>query len=103
MWRLDPPPRLEKSHPLFPSNPATKVEVLSNPHFLKIWLEAQPPSRKGGGGVHSMGGKPLTIFAKSFDRVPNSIFNLIQKLLAKNLCKSSGMIHEVRTQNFPKN
>ena len=43
------PPR--KIHPLFPSNPPLKVEVLSSlPHFLKIWLEAQPaPLQKGGG------------------------------------------------------
>ena len=34
---------LEKSHPLSPSNPPLKVEVLSSTHFLKIWLEAQPP------------------------------------------------------------
>ena len=37
-----PPPK--KSHPLFPSNPPLKVDVLSSPFFLKIWL--------GGGGVH---------------------------------------------------
>ena len=35
-----PPPK--KSHPLFPSNPPLKVDVLSSPFFLKIWL--------GGGG-----------------------------------------------------
>ena len=48
----------EKSHPLFPSNPPLKVEVLSSsPPFwklgLKIWLEVQPPSpppaERGGG------------------------------------------------------
>ena len=38
----------EKSHPLFPSNPPLKVEVLPSPPFLKIWLEAQaPPLMKG--------------------------------------------------------
>ena len=42
---------LKKVTDLFPSNPPLKVEVLSSPSFLKIWLEAQPPSRKGGGGV----------------------------------------------------
>ena len=44
----------EKSHPLFPSNPPLKAEVLSSPPFLKTWLEAQPPSplQKGGGGAH---------------------------------------------------
>ena len=59
MWQLHPP---EKSHPLFPSNPPLKVEILSSPppSFLKIWLEAQPPPppphpcRKGGEGVHTM-------------------------------------------------
>ena len=42
----------EKSHPLFPKNPL-KIEILSS-HlpFLKIWLEAQPPSRNGGGDAH---------------------------------------------------
>ena len=40
-----PPPK--KSHPLFPSNPPLKVDVLSSPFFLKIWL--------GGGG-----GGPIT-------------------------------------------
>ena len=43
----------EKSCPLLPSNPPLKVEFLSSPPFLKIWLEAQPlpppsPCRKGG-------------------------------------------------------
>ena len=37
-----PPPK--KSHPLFPSNLPLKVDVLSSPFFLKIWL--------GGGGAH---------------------------------------------------
>ena len=46
-----PPPR-EKSHPPLSQQPPLKVEVLSNPPFLKIWLEAQPPlqKKKGGGG-----------------------------------------------------
>ena len=49
-------PLWKKSPPLFPSKPRLKVEVLSSPHFLKIWLEAQPPPpspflQKGGGGV----------------------------------------------------
>ena len=51
-----PPPPPEKSHPLFPSNPSLKVEVLSSPPFLKIWLEAQtPPPRQPlseRGGAH---------------------------------------------------
>ena len=34
---------LKKVTPLFLSNPPLKVEVLSSPPFLKIWLEAQPP------------------------------------------------------------
>ena len=52
-------PPTEKSHPLFPSNPPIKVEVLlslppSPPHFLKIWLEAQhpPPPPEERGGAH---------------------------------------------------
>ena len=31
--------------------PPLKVEVLSSPQFLKIWLEAQPPLQKGVGRV----------------------------------------------------
>ena len=44
----------EKSHPLIPSNPPLKVEVLLSPCFFLIWLEAQPPTpcRKGGWGEH---------------------------------------------------
>ena len=34
----------EKSHPLFPSNPHLKSEVLSSLPFLKLWLEAQLPA-----------------------------------------------------------
>ena len=36
-------PILEKSQPLFPSNPPLKVEVLSSPPppFLKIWFKVQ--------------------------------------------------------------
>ena len=59
--KLQPPSPLEKSHPLFPSNPPLKVEVLSSPPlFLKIWFEVQPlPSQQKGrgglcGGVHAM-------------------------------------------------
>ena len=33
----------KKFSPLFPSNPPLKVEVLSSPLFLKIWLEVQSP------------------------------------------------------------
>ena len=43
---------LKKSHPLFPSNPLLKVEVLSSLPFLKIWLEVQtphPPAERGRG------------------------------------------------------
>ena len=54
-----PPLKKEKSHPLFPSNPPLKDEVLSKPPFLKIWPEVQPspppPAERGeGGGVHTM-------------------------------------------------
>ena len=51
-----PPLKKEKSHPLFPSNPPLKDEVLSKPPFLKIWLEVQPstphppPAERGEGG-----------------------------------------------------
>ena len=38
----------KKFSPLFPSNPPLKVEVLSSPLFLKIWLEVQPHGRKVG-------------------------------------------------------
>ena len=42
IWQLQPPSP-EKSHPLVPSNPPLKIEVLSSrPPFFKIWLEAQP-------------------------------------------------------------
>ena len=45
----------EKNYPLFPSNLPLKVEVLSSPFFLKVWLEAQPPPPlQKGGGVHTM-------------------------------------------------
>ena len=43
---------LKKVTPLFPSNSLLKVEVLSSPTFLKIWLEAQPPSPAKRRGVH---------------------------------------------------
>ena len=45
---------LKKVTDLFPSNPPLKVEVLSSPSFLKIWLEVQPlpPAEKGGGCAH---------------------------------------------------
>ena len=33
--------------PFFPSNPPLEVEVLSSLSFLKIWLDAQCPHRKG--------------------------------------------------------
>ena len=49
-----PPLKKEKSHPLFPSNPPLKDEVLSKPPFLKIWPEVQPstppPAERGEGG-----------------------------------------------------
>ena len=47
---------MKKVTHLFLPNPPLKVEVLSSPHFLKIWLEAQrplphpTPLQKGGGG-----------------------------------------------------
>ena len=44
-----PPPSLEKSCSPLSQQPPLKVEVLSSPPFLKIWLETQPPCRKGGG------------------------------------------------------
>ena len=51
MWKLQPPP--EKSHPLFPSNPPLKVEVLSSPPpLLEIWLETQPPPPAERAGAH---------------------------------------------------
>ena len=56
VWKLQP--LLKKVTPLFPSNPPLKVEVLSSIPFLKIWLEAQPPTtppppaENGKGGSH---------------------------------------------------
>ena len=48
------PPPLKKVTLFFPSNPPLKVEALSSPPFLKIWLEAQPPRPpvERGGGAH---------------------------------------------------
>ena len=48
MWQLQPPPP-EKSHPLFPSNPALKGKVLSSPppHFWKSSLQ-----NEGGGAQY---------------------------------------------------
>ena len=48
--KLQPPSLMKEVNPLFPSNPPLKIEILSSPcaPFLKIWLEAQPPSRNGG-------------------------------------------------------
>ena len=43
-----------KSHPLFPSNPRLKIEILSSPPFYKFgWrlIPLPPPSRKEG--VHT--------------------------------------------------
>ena len=50
--KIATPPPLKKSPLSFPATPL-KGEVLSSPHFLKIWLEAQPPLQKevGGGGT----------------------------------------------------
>ena len=56
MRKLQPPPP-EKSHPPLSQRPPLKVEVLSSPPFLKIWLEAQPPppplDRKDGGAHYA--------------------------------------------------
>ena len=42
---------MKKVTPLFPSNLPLKVQVLSSPSFLKIWLEVQlllpPPAESG--------------------------------------------------------
>ena len=45
---------LKLQPPIFLSNHPLKVEVLSSPSFLKIWLEVQPlpPAEKGGGCAH---------------------------------------------------
>ena len=50
-------PSTEKSTLLFPSNSALEFDVMWNPSFLKILLQAQPPYKKqsgggGGGGTH---------------------------------------------------
>ena len=53
MSKLQPPP--EKSHPPLSQQPPLKVEVLSSPSFLKIWLEVQPsPPQQKGEGVHTI-------------------------------------------------
>ena len=54
MWKLQPPPSPKKGDPIFPSNPLLKVEVLSSPPFMKMWLEAQPPPCRNGWGLHTM-------------------------------------------------
>ena len=47
---------LEKSHPLFPSNPPLKTEILSSPHFFENLVGASPsppppsPLQQKGGG-----------------------------------------------------
>ena len=53
----------EKNYPLFPSNLPLKVEVLSSPFFLKVWLEAQPPPpmQKGGRGAHYVNHNPALL------------------------------------------
>ena len=52
-WKLHTPlpsPPSEKSHPSLPQQLPLKVEVLSNPTFLNIWLEVQPsPAERGWG------------------------------------------------------
>ena len=60
---LAAPPK--KSHLLFPSNLPLKVEVLSSPPFLKIWLEVQPPlppPQQKGEGLHTI--VPYGLWAK---------------------------------------
>ena len=47
-----PPSSPEKSHLPLSQQPPLKVEVLSSPPFLKIWLEAQSPQQKGRRGAH---------------------------------------------------
>ena len=45
-------PHLKKSHLPLSQQPPSKTLVLSNTPFLKIWLEAQPPSPAERGGTH---------------------------------------------------
>ena len=53
MWKLQPP---EKSHLLLSQQLPLKIEVLSSPPFLKIWLEVQPSplalQKEGAVGAH---------------------------------------------------
>ena len=46
-------PPEKKVTPYFPATSPLKVEVLSSPPFLKIWLEVQPPkaAARGSGGA----------------------------------------------------
>ena len=57
-------PSRKKSPPLS-QQPPLKVEVLSSPPFLKIWLEVQPPlppPQQKGEGLHTI--VPYGLWAK---------------------------------------
>ena len=76
---------LEKSHHPLSQQSHLKIEILSSPPFLKIWLEAQPPpppSRIGGGG----GGAQKFCFAR---KLWNNFGTTIHKRLFDIYCSSS--------------
>ena len=52
MWKLQLP--LEKVTPPISQQLPLKVEFLSSPPILKLWLEAQPPCRRGGAHYECM-------------------------------------------------
>ena len=55
MQKLQPPFKLQKGHPLFPTNPPLKIKVQSSPPFWKLGRRFLPPAEIGGGaGVHTM-------------------------------------------------
>ena len=58
-----PPP--EKSHPLLPSNPSLKVEVLSSPLFG--WKFNPPRSRKVGGAHYAKRAK-IALYKDTFSK-----------------------------------
>ena len=77
MRKLQTP--LEKSYPLFPSNPPLKFEVLWSARFLKIWLEVQPlpPAERGAGCA-------LCIRSWRAKNTPKTFFQVLERQNMKN-------------------
>ena len=75
----------EKSHPLFPSNPPLKVEVLSSHPSLKIWLEAHtPPPLPERGGCTLWTVQICTVIKLNNSNISKKIY------LAKHFVQKSG-------------